>query len=225
MRLDQTFLFTLLAPVLFSACETTWDAPQNRDAHGPEDVEHYIEMLESESRVESLQVGLVIRDLDLPSDAWVGDLGCGPGTFSLPLAEACSEGVVLASDVEPAQLDRLRERVAQAELRNVIPVLASYDDPHFPLGQLDLILIVDTYHHLENRVLYMHRLLDTLKPGGRLALLEFKPGELPVGPPADHKPVAGQIRSELEQAGWEEIERFDDHPYHDFILYRPLSAE
>jgi ubiquinone/menaquinone biosynthesis C-methylase UbiE len=223
MRLYQTFFIAGLVALSFSSCETTWQTPENRDLHGPEDVEHYIEMLESEHRVESMQVGLAIRQLELPTDAWIGDLGCGPGTFSLPLAQACPDGVVLASDIEPAQLDRLRERLAQAEIDNVVPVLASYENPHFPTGRLDLVLIVDTFHHIDNRPPYLRLLKCCLKPGGRLAVLEYKPGDLPVGPPADHKLSAGQLERELTEAGWTEIQRFDSHPYHDFVIFRPAT--
>ncbi|MCA8981350.1 MAG: class I SAM-dependent methyltransferase [Planctomycetes bacterium] len=217
----QSFLVAVLAACSLTACETTWKTPENRDLHGPEDVEHYIDMLESERRVESLQVGLAIRQLGLPRDAWVGDLGCGPGTFSLPLATACPDGLVFASDIEPAQLDRLRERLAQAELANVIPVLASYQDPHFPPARLDLVLIVDTFHHIDDREVYLRKLKHSLKPDGRLAVLEYKPGDLPIGPPADHKLAAGQLELEMSAAGWTELERFESHPYHDFVVYRP----
>lgn len=223
MRQFQTFFVAGLFALLSSACETTWKTPENRDLHGPEDVEHYIDMLESEHRVESLQVGLAIRQLELPRDAWIGDLGCGPGTFSLPLAKACPQGVVLASDIEPAQLDRLNERLAQAEITNVIPVLSSYQTPHFPPGRLDLVLIVDTLHHIDERVPYLRRLRAALKSGGRLAVLEYKPGELPVGPPADHKLSVGQLEREFTAAGWTEIERFDSHPYHDFVIFIPAA--
>lgn len=221
MHYYQSFLLAVLAACSLSACETTWKTPENRDLHGPDDVEHYIDMLESEHRVESLQVGLAIRQLELPREAWVGDLGCGPGTFSLPLAKACPDGLVFASDIEPAQLDRLRERLAQAELGNVIPVLASYEDPHFPPARLDLVLIVDTFHHIDDRASYLRKLKRSLKPNGRLAVLEYKPGDLPIGPPADHKLAEGQLEEELSAAGWKEIERFGSHPYHDFVVYRP----
>jgi len=225
MRLYQAFFISLFATTLLGACETTWNVPENRDAHGPDNVEHYIDMLEAEKRVESLQVGLAIRELDLPRDAWIGDLGCGPGTFSLPLAQACPDGVVLASDIEPAQLDRLRERIAQAELHNIVPVLSSYENPHFPPTSLDLILIVDTFHHIDDRPPYLRHLKSCLKENGRLAVLEFKPGDLPVGPPANHKLGPGEMVAELDAAGWVEVERYDTHPYHDFIIFRLKPAE
>ena len=222
MRHLHALAIAVALATLTASCETTWDAP-NRDLHGPRDVDRYIDMLENEQRVESLQVDLAIRELQPARDAWVGDLGCGPGTFSLPLAEACPDGLVFASDIEPAQLDRLRERLAQAEIDNVLPILASYHDPHFPPAHLDLVLIVDTFHHIDEREDYLRRLRRSLKPGGRLAVLEYKPGDLPIGPPADHKLGPGELDAELRKAGWVEVERFDTHPYHDFVVLRPAE--
>lgn len=196
--------------------------PPNRDAKGERDVERYIQRLESQEREKELKVDVVVARLELPADAVIGDLGCGPGIFSLAFAAACPEGVIYASDIEPAQLDRVRAKADERRLRNVIPVLASANDPHFPLNQLDFIFIADTYHHLDDRVAYMRRLKDVLKPGGKLVLLEYKPGTIPVGPPADHKLAAGVMDKEMEQAGYVLIDRFTTHAWHDFEVWRRL---
>lgn len=195
--------------------------PKNRDPKGQPDVDRYIQRLESEDRRKELKVDLVIARLGLARDAVVGDLGCGPGVFTIPLARACSEGVVFASDVEPAQIDRVRELAEERGLRNVVPVLAGAHDPHLPPRALDLVFLADTYHHLEDRVAYFERLKEVLRPGGRLAIVEYKPGTLPVGPPADHKLPEGVMNRELERAGWVLIDRFNTHAYHDFEIWRP----
>jgi hypothetical protein len=62
-----------------------------------------------------------------------------------------------------------------------------------------------------------------LAPGGLLAILEYKPGELPVGPSADHELLAGVREAELTEAGWAPIERFDTHTYHDFEIWRAVQ--
>jgi SAM-dependent methyltransferase len=194
---------------------------ENRDHHGDPNVSRYISRLESQERIADLRVGEVIEKLALPPDAVVGDLGCGPGIFSLAFATACPRGLVYASDIEPAQLDRVRERIHSEGMPNIVPVLASADSPHFPPGRLDLVFIGDTYHHLERRVAYLRRLRDALKPGGRLALLEYKPGKIPVGPPPDHKLPAGVMAAELERAGFVPVERFETHLWHDFEIWEP----
>jgi SAM-dependent methyltransferase len=196
-------------------------APPNRDKHGNPDIINYIRVLQSESRVSDLQVDLVVSKLALPRDAIVGDLGCGPGLFSVAFARACPAGVVYACDIEPAQLDQIRERIHADHLENIVPVLASADDPHFPPARLDVVFIADTYHHLDDRVAYMQRLKAVLKPGGRVVLLEYKPGQLPVGPPPEHKLQPGVLDKELGEAGYVKAESFDTHPYHDFQIWKP----
>ena len=225
-RLAHSIVLVSLA--IAAGCESAPRAPapgtpKNRDRHGEPDVAKYIDRLQSPDRLEDLQVDRVIQTLAPPPDAVIGDLGCGPGIFVLAFANACPRGVVYASDIEPAQLDQVRAHVAATGLRNVVPVLASPDDPHFPPGRLDVVFIADTYHHLEDRVEYLRRLASVLKPGGRLALLEYKPGPLPVGPPPEKKLAAGEAERELVEAGYVRVDRFETHPYHDFELWRVVQ--
>ncbi len=234
----KTFAWSLVALLAAStaACHTTSTtthdahvaghvAPQssaNRDPHAEPDVQKYIERLQSSERVADLQVDRVLEKMALPADATIGDLGCGPGIFALAFAKACPRGVVYASDIEPAQLDRVRAGIADTGVANIVPVLASFGDPHFPPARLDVVFIGDTYHHLQDRVAYMQRLQRVLKSDGRLVVLEYKPGRLPVGPPPEHKLEAGVLVRELTAAGYTEVQRFDTHPYHDFIVWRVL---
>ncbi|MBK7878685.1 MAG: class I SAM-dependent methyltransferase [Planctomycetes bacterium] len=199
-------------------------APTNRDPKGQRDVEKYIEMLESKEREKELRIDVVIAKLELPRNAVIGDLGCGPGLFTMAFAAACPEGLVYASDLEPAQIDRVRGKVEQRGLRNVVPVLAGAQDPHFPLASLDVVFLADTYHHLEDRIAYFKRLKDVLKPEGRLVVLDYKPGKLPVGPPPEHKLPEGLMNKELERAGYLLIDRFNTHAFHDFEVWRPRRA-
>jgi SAM-dependent methyltransferase len=204
--------------LVFAACQS---AVPNRDAHGPEDVAGYIAELESDGRLEELRTGLVVERLDLAPGAWVADLGSGPGVFTLEFARACPDGAVLAVDIEPRQLDRLRERVRREQLDNVVPVLASETTPHLPPASVDLIFIGDTYHHLSERVAYMRNLRRALRPRGRLAVFEYKSGELPYGPPPERKLPEGVRESELRQAGWRLETRFDTHEWHSFEIWVP----
>jgi len=198
-------------------------AQANRDPHGPTDLQHYIDTLLAPERVARFQVPQVLDKLDPAPDALIGDLGCGPGIFSLAFAERCPAGIVFASDIEPAQLDALAARASKARLANVVPVLASLDDPHFPPERMNLVFIADTYHHLENRVEYMRRLARCIAPGGRVVLIDYESGQLEHGPPPEHKLAAGVMENEMKRAGYVLVESFDLLPEQDFQVWRPAT--
>jgi SAM-dependent methyltransferase len=198
-------------------------AEPNRDLHGPADVDGYIARLESADRLAELRPGIVIEILALEPDANVADIGCGPGVFALRFARACPDGLVYAADVEPRQLDRLREHLRETGIENVVPVLASYATPHLPPGRIDLIFIGDTLHHFEERIAYVRGLRRFLAPGGRIAIFEYKPGPLPVGPPPDHKLEHGQLAAEMREAGYVLQADHASHEYHDFQVWVPRA--
>jgi ubiquinone/menaquinone biosynthesis C-methylase UbiE len=196
-------------------------APGNRDPHGPKDVQGYIRALEDPKRDAYQKPDEVVAALRLRDDAHVADLGCGPGYFTLRLARAVPRGIVYAVDVEPAQLDRLNQRLRETGLRNVVPVLAPTDDARLAPASVDLIAIIDTYHHFEDRVRYMTRLKGALRPGGRLVVIDYHKGPLPVGPPPAHKMAREQELSEIEQAGFVLAEEPTFLPYQYFLVFTP----
>ena len=227
MRVLEQFA-TALAGLFLLACAATGSdangsARANRDRHGPSDVAEYIAGLKSDARLVDLDPATVLSKLALEPDAVVADIGCGPGVFSLRFAQAVPRGVVYAVDVEPKQLDALRGQLLAGRFQNVVPVLASYSTPHLPPASCDLIFIADTYHHIDDRVAYMRNLQRVLRRGGRLALLEYKPGPLPVGPPPEHKLAEGVMEKELAEAGWTRSARFDTHKNHSFEIWVPSS--
>jgi SAM-dependent methyltransferase len=81
-------------------------------------------------------------------------------------------------------------------------VLAEPDDPKLPDGELDLILTVNTWHHINKRIKYLKHLTGALKPGGRLVLIDWREGDLPQGPPKGHKISRDAVIRELDKAGW-----------------------
>jgi SAM-dependent methyltransferase len=226
LRLRIPALLILLFAWGCAAQHAPGDLP-NRDRHGPRDVERYIRGLQREERVRELDPEGVVRVLEIPETAVVADLGSGPGVFTFPIAKHVSKGLVYAVDVEPRQLDALRERMLAEGVENIVPVLASYSDPHLPPQAIDWIFIVDTYHHIEDRVAYLRGLRRDLASGGRLVILEYKPGDLPVGPPAAHK-IPHDVRlAELGEAGFALEKQFEIHTFHDFEVWRvqPGTAE
>ncbi|MEE8237321.1 MAG: class I SAM-dependent methyltransferase [Gammaproteobacteria bacterium] len=193
----------------------------NRDPHGPPDVQSYIQSLMSDERIADLKPDLVVAALMLPEDAIVADLGCGPGVFTVPLAKELRKGVVYAVDVEPQQLDALRQRLIEEDLHNVVPVLASYSTPHLPPARLNLVLLVDTYHHIEDRIEYFRQLRTVLRPGGRIAIIESKAAGSAPGAALEARLPEGLRQEELRTAGYSLLKGFDIHEHHDFELWVP----
>jgi predicted methyltransferase len=151
----------------------------------------------------------------------VADLGAGTGYFSRYLADAVGpDGTVLAIEVEPTLVAHLRERAERERRATVVPVLASFDNPRLPAGGVDLIFIADTYHHLDRRQRYLPQLRRALRPGGRVAIVDWKPGELPEGPPPDHKLSPERVIEEMRAAGFELADNLDVLPYQYLLVFR-----
>jgi ubiquinone/menaquinone biosynthesis C-methylase UbiE len=116
----------------------------------------------------------VIEALGLESGDRVADLGSGSGYFTLRLAQAVGPtGKVYAVDVDEQMNDYLRERVHDAGLDNVEVILGKFEDPLLPDGEIDLLLIVNTYHHIQQRPRYFRDLQTDLASDGRVAIVDF----------------------------------------------------
>ena len=117
----------------------------------------------------------VIQALALKPDATVADIGAGTGYFSVRLAHRVPKGKVYAVDLEPDMVRHLAARAKREQLPNVLAVQAAPDDPRLP-QKVDLVLLVDTYHHLGDPVRYFSALKQGLAPQGRVAPPRHFPG-------------------------------------------------
>jgi SAM-dependent methyltransferase len=142
----------------------------------------------------------VLDALNLDRTAIVADIGAGTGYFSLRIARRVPEGKVFAIDIEPDMLRYLSQRARREHLDTIIPILATEESANIP-EPADVILVVDTYHHIDDRVAYFTKLKKSLRPQGRLAIVDFKP-DSPEGPPPEHRIPAEQVTQELKAAGY-----------------------
>jgi len=199
---------------------------RQKDHHGnPADLEGYIARMEEPSRAVWQKPDEVVRALGLRPGQAACDVGAGPGYFSLRLARAVGEaGHVYAVDVEPRILAVLRERVRSSNARNVTPVLSLPDDALLPAASCDLILIVDTYHHFPDGPAYLRRLTRALRPGGRIANVDFHKRELPVGPPPEHKVAREAFLADAAAAGLRLVQEHTFLPYQYFVVLDPSES-
>jgi ubiquinone/menaquinone biosynthesis C-methylase UbiE len=189
------------------------------DRHrNPEDLDSYIARMEDPERAAWQKPDEILRALKLAPGQVACDIGAGPGYFALRMARIA--GHVFAVDVEPRMLQGLVKRMVKSGLRNVTPVFAVDDDPFLPLGACDLILVANTYHHFPDGPAYLRRLARSLKPGGRIANLDFHKRELPMGPPVEHKISRDDFLRDASAAGLELAEEHDFLPNQYFLVLR-----
>ena len=159
----------------------------------------------------------VIAALNLKSGQIVADIGAGTGYFSVRLAKSETAPKVYAADIEPSMVSYLRERAAKEGLTNVTAIQAAADQPNLP-EPVDLILIVDTYHHIGDREAYFRRLAKSIKPGGRLVIIDFK-SDSPEGPPKEFRFPLEQFKSEMGKAGYKLAAQHNFLPRQQFLIF------
>lgn len=217
---SSVFVPMLACAVAMAADEAPPGGSPHEHQHGSMDLGTYIARMEDPARDEWQKPDELVAALGLRDGDRVLDLGAGPGYFSLRLAKAVApSGQVFAADIEPGMLQALRDRARQAAITNVTAVLVPTDDPTMQVGSLDLILICDTYHHLEDRGAYLAKLKMSLAPGGRLVIVDFHKKELPVGPPVEMKLTRDLVVEEVKAAGLSLANELTTLPYQYVLVF------
>lgn len=182
------------------------------------DPQEYIKMLESERRVQNLQISKVVETLKVAPGHRVGDIGAGSGLFTRPIAKKVGEkGVVYAIDIDPELLKHVDKTAREENLANIRAVLAAEDDPKMP-EPVDLIVIIDTLHHIGNQGTYLKNLRRYLRPSGRIAVIDFTEQ----WPPGHErmKYTVDQLEGWMKDAGFTQVERHDFLNNNFFVIYR-----
>ena len=163
----------------------------------------------------------VVRALALPSGARVADIGAGKGYFVPYLSDAVgNDGQVYAVEVEAELVRAMESRFADES--NVEVVLGRFEDPLLADGKIDLILIVNTYHHIEDREVYFGKLRGDLAPGGRVAVIEPDAeltGILGLFVEEGHANRSSDVEREMSAAGYRRLESLDLLPIQIFEIF------
>ncbi|MCC7110327.1 MAG: class I SAM-dependent methyltransferase [Deltaproteobacteria bacterium] len=169
-------------------------------AHRFQNAEEWAKAFDDPARDEWQKPDAVVGGLALAEDAVVADIGSGTGYFAVRLARAVPRGKVFGVDVEEDMARYLRARAQREGLANLVSLLSPTDDPKLPEA-VDLALVVNTVHHIEQRTAYFGKLRASLKPGGRVVIVDFKMGPIPVGPPEAMRLTPTQVSADLKEAG------------------------
>ncbi len=175
--------------------------------------------LERKSRATEELPDKVVRGMGLAPDASVADIGAGTGYLTFRIASEVPAGRVFAVDVQPEMLEILHKRIQRRSIGNVLPVLGQPDDPRLPDGTIDAVLLVDAYHEFAYPFEMMRAVVQALRPGGRVFLVEYR-GEnprIPIKPL--HKMTQQQAITELEAAGLRWLETKDFLPTQHFMVF------
>jgi len=161
----------------------------------------------------------VVTSLGLEPGARVADLGAGGGYFTWRLADAVGpQGQVFAVDVDDEMLAHLAEQSRERGDANVETVLGEYDDPLIPEGGVDWIFTCNTYHHIEERSAYFANARRYLRPGGRVAIVEFN-GQGWFERWFVHYVPADEVRAEMRAAGYVELASHDYLDRQSFLVF------
>ena len=151
----------------------------------------------------------------------MADLGAGTGYFAVRLARAVPSGAVFAVDLEPKMVAYLTERAKSLGLTNMRAVQGAAASPKLP-EPVDLVLLVNVYHHIEARPAYFAKLVSSLRLGGRVAIIDQNESS-PGGPPKHMRVTVEQIDAEMKQAGFARSAQHTFLPRQNFVVYEVVG--
>ena len=186
--------------------------------HSFSGAEHWAKVFDDPERDKWQKPHEVISALKLPANATVADIGAGTGYFAVRFAHLLAQGRIYGIDLEPDMVKYLGERAKKEKLANLTAVLGAPDDARIP-APVDLVILVDVYHHIDKRMDYFRKLRTSLKPGGRVAVIDFRM-DAPTGPPKNSRIAPDRVKAEMQSAGYAFGEEHAFLPNQYFLLFK-----
>ena len=198
---------------------------QDRVPHGrlfpPED----LGLLEGPDRDAWQQPEQVMDALSIADGATVADLGAGGGWFTVRLSRRVGpNGRVYAEDIQPQMIESIARRVSREGLANVVTVLGTPDDPKLP-PDLDAVLIVSTYPEMTDPVALLRNVAASLKPNGRVGIIDFKLEGGGPGPPIDERVEPDAVIRDAERAGLQLLAREEFLTYQYLLVFGQRDSD
>lgn len=168
----KTRLLALATLVLAAACAAPLSAQL-----APRTAEDWITTLETPERIQSLKIAEVLGKLGLKPGQTVADIGAGSGLFSIQFSRSVRPGgKIYAVEVDQKLVEHILASATEQGIVNIEGVHGEFDDPSLP-ADVDLAFVNDVLHHIEHRDVYLKKLAEYLKPGARVAIIDFRPGK------------------------------------------------
>ena len=207
-----------LCCVCVLACAGARAQHEGHGNHQFKDAQKWAQVFDDPARDAWQKPHEIITTLKLPVDAAVADIGAGTGYFSARFAHMLSKGRVYAVDLEPDMVRHLGERAKKDQLANLTAVLGTADSPQIP-APVDLVILVDVYHHIGAREQYFGKLRNALKANGRVAVIDFRM-DATMGPSKAMRIAPEQIKAEMAKAGYMLSEEHAFLPKQYFLVFR-----
>lgn len=177
--------------------------------------------LERPERLTEERPDLLIGELDIKPGMMVADIGAGTGYHVERIAPLVTPGgKVFAVDIQPEMLTLLEQRLKRQGIFNAVPVLGLVDDPKLAAQSLDLIIMVDVYHEFEFPAQMLNKMVAALKPGGRIAFVEFRAEDASVPIKTLHKMSEAQVRKEAALAGLTWLRTGKSLPWQHVVIFK-----
>lgn len=190
--------------------------------HSFTDADKWAKMFDDPKRDEWQKPHELIGALALKPDAIVADIGAGTGYLTVRLAHMTPRGRIYAVDVEPDMVAYLRNRAAKSGLKNVVAVQATAGKLNLP-EKVDMAVLLDVYHHIDDREAYFRQLKGLLKPGAKVAIIDFRL-DAPQGPPVSARLAPDRIRAEMKRAGYELAQEHEVLPHQYFLVFKATGS-
>jgi ubiquinone/menaquinone biosynthesis C-methylase UbiE len=179
-----------------------------------------------ESRQREEDCETMLAALNVRPGQTVCDMGCGNGFYTLPLAKLVGDdGRVIAVDIQREMLGLLKDRAAADKIDNIDYLLGTVVDPKLEPNSVDLMLMVDVYHEFSHPEQMLKAIRVSLKPGGRVALVEFRAEDPKVPIKELHKMSKQQILKEFKPNGFNLVEEFDKLPWQHLMFFGRDDAD
>ena len=176
--------------------------------------------LERPKREQEERTDLLVKGLNLKPSDTVADIGAGSGYFSFRMAKLVPQGQVFAVDISPQMIGIVRSKMAQEKVNNVVPVQSTIKQTKLPPNSVDAALIVDAYHEFSHPLEMASSILTSLKPGGKLILIEYRMEDPSVPIKLLHKMTEKQAKAEMKNAGFEWEKTLTMLPQQHFMIFR-----
>jgi predicted RNA methylase len=223
----QPFFILIIALMLLSLAACKWNVqrgdsidktPAETESHTA-DYENEAEQYESADRVIWQKPDLVIQQLGNVDGKVVADLGAGTGYFSRRIAY--KGATVIAIDIDPKAILWMEEQKARfpLELRNRLIIRqAEPNDPKLNPDEVDIVLLVNTYSYIQNRVAYFSKLKEAIRVDGNVIIIDFKKKETPFGPSIEERVDVKDVEKELKEAGYTLLAIDDESLEYQYII-------